>query len=309
MSTAVFVHEHILGTRVEVRVECADWGVDRDAASVVDRAVVDELSRLERIFSVFEPESELRRWGRGEIPRPGPELCEALELAVQWMNLSDGAFNPLTGVVMEQWRNVEASQSIPDHPEFQRLADTIAEPRFVMSDGVPLQLGDCTQVNLNALVKGLIVDRALQRGWVAAAKIEATALVVNAGGDLAHIGTQPVRVGIENPLRPYDNEPALDHISIANCAVASSGNARRGYNVGGQRYGHVIDPRTGWPADRLASVTVVAPSAATADVLATSAGVRGCEEAIEHLEGFAGVSGFVVAPDGTTMVTTNWPLT
>lgn len=307
MSEAAFVHEHILGTRVEVRIEGVARGVVRAAVELVDCAVVDELSRLERVFSVFDPESELRRWGRGELSQPGPELCEALGLAVQWMKLSDGAFNPLTGVVMEQWQNAEASQSIPDHAEFQRLANTIAEPRFVISDGVPIQLGDCTHVNLNAFAKGLIVDRALRLGWVAAAEIDATALIVNAGGDLAHIGKQPVRVGIENPLRPYDNEPALCHISIANSAMASSGNARRGYNIGGTRYGHVIDPRTGWPANELASVTALARCAATADVLATSASVLSAEHAIAHLESFAGVSGFIVEPDGTTRATRNWP--
>ena len=79
------------------------------------------------------------------------------------------------------------------------------------------------------------------------------------------------RVGIEDPRWPFDNVPPMVQISLANAALATSGTGRRGFVVGGVKYGHVIDPRTGIPVDHVLSASVVAPDAVTAGALATAA--------------------------------------
>lgn len=295
----VFAHEHLMGTSVEIRV----GGKGRETAEAIDRNVVSEIERLEQIFSVFEPTSELARWRRGENIRPSRELCVALDAARTWVDRTDGAFNPLVGELSQLWDEAQTQNELPARDLLDRVAAQLRDPRYEARDGIPVLIGDATHLNLNALAKGMIIDLACTRGIESGAE----SVCVNAGGDLAHLGTGSVRVGIENPHRPYDNEPPLAIVNLANGALATSGNSRRGFQVSGSWYGHVIDPRTGWPANHIASASVIGPDALTADVLATAAVVRTAEEALGSLEAMVGSEALIVTADGSVLRTSGWP--
>jgi thiamine biosynthesis lipoprotein len=130
-------------------------------------------------------------------------------------------------------------------------------------------------------------------------------VTVNAGGDLAHRGGPPIRVGVENPLRPYDNEPPLMTIEVADAGLATSGRARQGVRIGGVWHSHVVDPRTGRPVDDVASVSVTACDAGTADVMATVLGVLDLDEALAWASA-RGLAMLRIAPDGSRASTTGW---
>lgn len=309
--TALFRHQPLLGTVVEVR---CDGPAGDDEAEAVDAAVVAEIERLERIFTVHAPGSELRRWQRGEVETPGPELTEVLAAALHWQARSGGAFNPAAGAVVALWRAAEARGVPPTPAEQAAVADVVRQPLYHLDpDGVPrLDIavdptvdlaGDRGVIDLNALAKGWIVDRALAAGRTAAPP--GADLVVSAGGDLRHTGPGSAQVGIENPLRPYDNEPPIVTVEVRDAGLATSGRARRGFRIGGRWYGHVVDPRTGATADHVAGITVVAPDAATADVQATVLGLMTPAEAAARSEA-EGVACLVVAPDGTVTANDRW---
>ena len=140
-----------------------------------------------------------------------------------------------------------------------------------------------SDVNLNAIAKGWIVDQAV------AVVSSARTLVIDAGGDVRHVGVAPIRVGVENPKRPYDNEPPLMTVFIENAALATSGPARRG--------DHLFDPRTGRTPTGVLSASVVAQDAATADVVATILAVGGVVEGMDFAEE-VGVAAALVDADG-----------
>jgi thiamine biosynthesis lipoprotein len=192
----------------------------------------------------------------------------------------------------------------PDPDVLAAVVASIREPRFEVVDGRPVAIGDCSMVEVNAIAKGYIVDRAL-----AAARALGPALdiSVNAGGDLAHRGQQDLRVGIEDPIRPYDNEPPLTSVHIRDEGLATSGRSRRGVRIGGRWYGHVIDPATGMPVEEIASITVVAADAVRADVLATVAGVRPPRDAAATIEELGGHAGLVVDHEGRRWPSPSWP--
>ncbi|MCP4222760.1 MAG: FAD:protein FMN transferase [Actinomycetia bacterium] len=296
--TFCFEHHAMLGTMIDVRVG-ADDEVTADAA---DERVAAEIIRLESVFSAYDEGSELCRWRRGEVKVPSPEFVELMGRALEWHVGSNGGFNPLVGELSGLWQRAETMGSPPSEAQLARVVAAIRAPRYEMGDGAPVSVGDCSALNLNAIAKGYIVDRALDSGladgitWVS----------VNAGGDLAIRGSGAVRAGIENPHRPYDNEPPLTLIELAEAALATSGDARRGFRVGGRWFGHVLDPRTGWPVERIASISVVAGDAMTADVLATVAGVMTAAEGVEFLDGIEGAEGLVVDRDGEQWVTRGW---
>ena len=272
-----------MGTVVEVRV---DGSIEDGLASAIDGRVVAEIMRLEAIFSAYDPSSELERWKRGEVPMTSAEFAGLLAQAREWQVESDGAFNPAVGVLSDAWGAAAARGTPPDDSDLRSLADSIRAPRYdIDADGSPRPVGDCARINFNAVAKGWIVDQAVaaavdaELGDVSPMDVD---LVVNAGGDLVHRGPTGVRVGIENPFRPYDNEPPLGTVLVRDAALATSGRARQGFRIDGRWYSHVIDPRTGRTADDIASISVIAPSGAEADVLATIAGVMAPTEAVEH---------------------------
>ncbi len=293
-----YEHQAMLGTVVDVRVATDDEA----RADAADERVAAEITRLELVFSAYDEDSELGRWRRGEVKVPSPEFAELMGRALEWQIRSSGGFNPLIGELSALWQRAESTGSPPSETQLARAVTAIRAPRYEMDDGAPVATGDCSALNLNAIAKGYIVDRALDTAmadgiaWVS----------VNAGGDLAIRGSETMRAGIENPHRPYDNEPPLTVVELADAALATSGDARRGFRVGGRWFGHVLDPKTGSPVEQIASISVVAPDAMTADVLATVAGVVAAAEAVELLDGLEGTEGLVVDRDRRQWVTRGW---
>ncbi len=275
---------------------------DEGEADHVDRVVVAEMARLESIFSAFDEDSVLSRWRRGTTVDHA-EFATVMAAALGWQLESRGAYNPLVGVLSRRWETAVATAVVPSYDEMAELAASIAVPRFEVDGSTVSAIDDCSELNLNALAKGYIVDRAAATAMAAGAR----SVVVNAGGDLAHRGCGAVHAGIENPRRPYDNEPPLVVVEVANGALATSGSARRGFVVGDQRFGHVVDPGTGWPVESILSISVSAPDAVTADVLATVAGVGSPSSAIDYLDSRVDAEGFVVDPGGAQFCTGGWP--
>ncbi|MCU1386804.1 MAG: FAD:protein transferase [Ilumatobacteraceae bacterium] len=294
----VSVYEPLLGTVVEVRVNG-----DPEATEEADRMVLEEIRRLERVFSVFDENSELCRWRRGDDVAVSEELAGLLELALQWQRVSCGAFNPAAGALASCWAAAASAGRPPLRADLDRLAASIREPRYDVVGGVPRRIRDCSVLDFNAIAKGHIVDLAVARASVVPGVVS---LVVNAGGDLLHSGAGSVRVGIENPATPYDNAPPLAVVEIANRGLATSGSARRGVRIGEQWFGHVLDPRTGDPVERISSTTVIAADAATADVVATVVGVLDPLEGLAVVDARVGVECLVVESDGGIWRSAGW---
>ena len=298
MPVQLFVHEPMIGTRVQLRIRA-----DEAAAVECERVIVDEVRRLERVFSVYDAGSELCRWRSGDDAAAGPELTALLERTGAWFRLGRGAFHPATALVTARWRRAEADGAPPADDELGELARSLRSLPFDVADGVVRRSGPCDHVDLNAVAKGCIVDLAVLAG---SAVPGVDAVTVNAGGDLLHRGAGSIVVGIEDPHRPYDNEAPLDRIRLSNAGVATSGSSRRGFRVGGTWYGHVLDPRTARPVDHVAAASAVATDAATADAAATVLGVLPVDEALEVVAGWAGVECLIVDRARNRVESSGW---
>lgn len=319
-------YEPLLGTVVEVRVALdgtmvegdgvrgtdGHGGADEDAldlalearAEEIIESVIEEMLRLQSILSAVDRGSELARWSDGLLDHVplSDELTEVLIAAHWWHARTDGRFNPASGVLSARWREAEVHGVDPTADELHALATTIAILPWNVDGRIVSRGGDCSRVNLNAFAKGWIVDRAVA---LVVSRFMVRSLSVNAGGDIRHIGGEPLLVGIENPLRPYDDEPPIAVISIRDRGIATSGSARRGVVVDGNRYGHVIDPRTGRAADAVASISVIADDAATADVLATAIGVLPPDEVLAEADRW-GVACLVIDRSGEARHNDAW---
>ncbi|MFO1537568.1 MAG: FAD:protein FMN transferase [Actinomycetota bacterium] len=288
----------LLGTTVGVQV----LGLRARAARAVAGAVFAEIARLEACCSVYRADSALERWKRAEITDPGPDVGALLGLALAHQQRWAGAFNPMVGEVRRLWAEAEATGVAPDDTTCAAVAHAIAAPRYrIGPTGMPEATGPLAGLEPNALAKGWIVDRAV--ACVRDDLGDAT-MIVDASGDLRHVGPVPVAVAVEDPRRG-DGAAPLTPVTVADAGVATSGAARRGFTVAGRRHSHLLDPRTGRPADGVLAATVVAPDAATADVLATVCAVEPPERA-RALADDAGVAWLALDRDGTVHTNARW---
>jgi thiamine biosynthesis lipoprotein len=267
-----------MGTRYTVRVSMVPGD---EAANERIRAAIDrELSLANRLFSAWDPASEISRLNAHPSSEPFPvsaETVAALELGRRASELTGGAFDVTVAPLVEAWGFGPAKR-----PPTVPAADTLAALRARV--GYRLLQLDATRRTVTKARPDLACDvSALAGGWAAdrlAAAILALGhpdVLVDIGGEVAARGRRPDgsrwRVAVETP------EPGRVSavVELENAAVATSGDYRNVWtDAQGRRRSHIIDPRTGEPISHgLASVTVVHRDGAWADALATGLLVLG----------------------------------
>jgi thiamine biosynthesis lipoprotein len=245
-------------------------------------------AEVERACNRFDPASELNTLSPGRWLTPTPTLFHALALATTIANASHGAFDPSLGRQLAghgfDRHYLTGNRSTPaGDGDWRDLELDHASRRLRLRRDIAFDLG--------AIAKGFALD--LAAAELLEADLDGVAL--DAGGDLLLHGVNhdglPWRVGVRDPRRPRQ---LLTTLRVSGQAVCSSAGYHRGP--------HLLDPRTGRPAQALGA-TVVAPVAAVADALSTAAAVLEPPDAIALLEA-NGVDGIVVDHDGTVAWTT-----
>ncbi|WP_373291012.1 FAD:protein FMN transferase [Deinococcus sedimenti] len=295
-------YERLLGTEVEVQVVART----AEQAHAAEHAALTEIERLTRIFNRFDPESELRRWQA----RPGDthvplslELLQVLRLADHWRAHSGGAFHAGADALAQLWQQAAAADTLPSPDALARQVSALrAAPWTLHADG-SATLHASGPLGLNALAKGYIVDRAAQ---VASRHAGVRSVLINAGGDLRVIGPARVEVLIADPFTAQDDAPPVARIGVREAALATSGQAHRGFQVQGRHYSHVLDPRTGQPVQEVPGVTVTAPECVTADALATVLSVLEPRAGLNLLSSLPDCEAMIVTADGQRHVSPGW---
>jgi FAD:protein FMN transferase len=244
--------EGVLGTVLDLQLLVDN----KTIALKAENLILEEIARLERIYSFFQADSELNRWQAAGSAVPSPDLKWLLERAEHWQQISHGAFHPAIDAVMSGHGSLEDLQ----------------QPLWAWQ-GNQVQKLTPHKLNFNALAKGRIADQAV----AAALQLEGVhEVLVNLGGDLCHRGAGKLEVVIAHPFSKADNAPELARVWIQNQGVATSGHTHRG--------AHIFDPRAAQAVTEIAQVTVIAPDAASADVIATICCVLEVQESLAFTE-------------------------
>ncbi len=268
-----------MGTLVTIHV------VPAGAEAAMERAF-QWFHEIEACCSRFQEESELMQLSRhpGEPVAASAILFEAVRFAVTLAEETGGAFDPTVGAHMEV-RGYNREHRSGDIVRGAAAADGEASYRDVEfdADRRTITLRRPLTLDLGAIAKGLAVDMATRE------LAPFADFAIDAGGDLYLGGSNPQggawSVGIRHP---NGGEELIHTFSVSNQAVCTSGAYERG--------SHILDGRSGAPANTIASATVVAPGAMLADALATAAFILGPEEGLALLDRM-GVDGLIVTPD------------
>ncbi|QDU96832.1 Thiamine biosynthesis lipoprotein ApbE precursor [Lignipirellula cremea] len=264
-----FYDENVLGSSWEFRCSAPTEENARQAG----QTALQEIERLRAVLSTWDQTSEISRWLKtpGAAVSVSPDLWNVLHQADQWEKTSGGAFNPRVASAARLWAAAAKAGRPPGEEPLAQAAAELSQPAWRLGPAGQAERQGEAPVSIDGLAKGYILDCVCRR--LRERHSEVTSFVVNLGGDLRTIGT-PQTISIADPLTPAENgRPVSRFLLPANQAVATSGGYRRFWEIQGQRYSHLIDPRTARPAAQVQSATVTAATAADADAAATILGV------------------------------------
>lgn len=283
MQKTAFREEHLLmGNRFEITV------VEEDLAMATQhiKAAVEEISRIERLLSTYKPDSETNKINNNAGLAPtivSAETIGLIERSIRLSKITQGAFDLTYGSVDKSlWNFDQQMKSLPD-PETARKMVRLIDYRkieidrdqstvFLPEAGMRIGFGGIGKGYAAEMAKIILKERGVESG------------IVNASGDLTVWGLQPDgkewTIGIAHPDAA---DWPFSYLSMKDSAIATSGNYEKFVFIGGKKYSHTINPRTGLPVTGIKSVTILSPNAELCDAIATPVTIMGIEAGLHMI--------------------------
>ena len=241
-----------------------------------------ELQKVDASLSMFNPQSTISRFNRGETDDADEMLREVLSMSFTINQATNGAFDPTVAPLVNAWGFGFKSGQLPDSTQVDSLRALVGLSAIHLQDGKLTKDNPLSILDFSAIAKGYGVDCAAQ----VLRNHGIRNFMVEIGGEVVTEGVndkgEPWRIGINKPDddSTSTNTELQDIIALSSKAIATSGNYRNYYVSEGRKISHTINPQTGYPAQQdILSSTVMAPSCAEADAFATAFMVLGLEKA------------------------------
>lgn len=285
------------------------WAPSNSQAVQAVVEAFEEMDRLEKVFSTWKTDSELSRVNSVADSVPvsvSPDLAAVLEESLGLAKTSGGAFDPTVLPLVKLWGFRESGQvGIPSTESIENVRSQTGYQQISwdLSSRRVSFCGPGMSLDFGAIAKGYALDKAAQimrqKGAVAG--------TLDLGGGLLVFGKKAAcRVGVVDP----SGDGTVGEIYLENAAMATSGQYERYRESEGEVWGHILDPRTGYPVNHFLSVTVVSESAMLADATATACFVLGKEKGLEFLEKMPSSEGVFLVPtekgEAEVLSTTGW---
>ncbi len=294
---------YAMGTVLEITVAAAD---PASARAAIERAFA-EAARLEPLLSNWDPEGALARFdaaaGRGP-QRVDPELARVLAASLALTRRTQGAFDVTVGPLVRLWRTAAERGRLPSRAERARARARVGAEglRVDVEAGTAELVHAGASVELGGIAKGWALDR--MAGILRAAGIGA-ALLSFGQSSLWAIGAPPAEPGWRLLVRDPDGGYA-GTMTLRDRAVSVSGSLGQSVEIGGRRYGHVLDPRSGEPLVRAAQAVVLAPDATSAEAFSKALLVLEPAEGMRLLEAEPGCEALLLLGGGLRRETSGW---
>lgn len=278
-------------------------GTDSASLEYQIQLVIDEIERIENLISEWRPNTQISEVNRNAGIRPvkvDREVFELTRRAISYSILSDGAFDISVAALDKIWRFDGNMDALPSDAAVQNSVtkvgfekielDSIASTIFLKQSGMKIGFGSIGKAYAADRGRHILQEMGVKGG------------LINASGDIALWGKPPEKkswsIGISDPEKPYKITRKL---RMKEGAVATSGNYKKYVMFNGVRYSHIMDPRTGYPATELASVTVIGPMAEFANALSTSVMVLGVKKGLKLMERYPQYRFVMITAKGRTL--------
>ena len=268
---------------------------------------LDLVELLEDQMTVYRNHSQvslLNRLCAGEPQLVEARLAGLLQRSLELHQITDGAFDITSTPLSREWGFFKREGILPDEQAIKAALESVGSNYLDldMESGILSFLKADIEINLGSIGKGFALDRcasllqgaAIEEFLIHGGRSSVLAAGSRRDGQSSREEREGWQIAIRHPMKP---EQVLCHFWIRDQAVGTSGDANQFFYHNGVRYGHVIDPRSGQPSQGVLSASIVAPSAADADALATGCFVDGPEVAAEYVKNLPD-TGFIIVTDG-----------
>ena len=300
----------IMDTFVEITVVCEDEQKGKatlEKAFAVFEKINDLTDRFPKDGQRASVASDVIRINENVGNKPvvvSADTINIIQRSQYYADLSGGAFDITIGPVMDVWGFGKSGQNVPTDEEIKKALSLVDYRKVVLestSSTVFLSEPDMS-LDLSGVAKGYATDMAVK----ALRELGVKHAIINAGGNVYALGGKPDgspwRIGVQDPR---GDKGIIAILSLKNAAAVTSGDYQRYFEQGGVLYHHIVDPSTGQPARDLMQTTVVAESAADADILSTLLFVLGPQQGMNFAEGLPGTGAIFVSSDKKLSFTDN----
>ena len=278
------------------------YAPDEATAKAAADAAYDRIAVLNSIFSDYDSDSELSRLsqtsGQGKAVPVSTPLWEVLVNAQEFSKMSDGAFDITVGPLVNLWRRARHKQELPSPELIAEMKARVGYQNLRLDPEhhtAELLIPDM-RLDLGAIAKNYAVEDAIR----VLKEHGITRALVGGSGDMTASDAPPGEPGWRIEIAPLDapGAPPPQIIYLKNYGIATSGDIFQRVEIGGKRYSHIVDPRTGYGLTDHSLVTVVAPSCMMANGLTTSINVLGPERGMKLVEATPGAAAHAVRMPG-----------
>lgn len=291
-----FIHKKVLklmGNRFEISVVSSDEAWANDCID----AGVDEIRRIEKLFTTFDNQSQTNQINANAGIAPikvDDEVFALIQRSIKISELTQGAFDITYGSMDKSLWNFDTSMtSLPDPKMAKKLVrlinyknvilDPVDKTVFLKEKGMRIGFGGIGKGYAADCAKRIMMAKGVESG------------IVNASGDLIAWGYQPNgrkwTIGIADP---YTKVTPFSLMEISDMALATSGNYEKYVMINGKRYSHTIDPKTGYPVHGIKSVTTICPNAELADAMATPITVMGLRAGLDMVNQIKNIACIII---------------
>lgn len=280
------------------------WHRDPATAAAAVKQAFGELHLVDRLMSLYRPDSQLNRLNRERIlDKPHPFLLDVLRQATAMSRLSGGAFDVTVQPLWRLYANAQLEGTLPSATLVDRIRKRV-DWRRVRCSPQRIQLAEAgTTVTLNGIAQGFAADRVAE-----AFRAHGIRHGLIDTGEVRAVGKKPEtgvwKIGIQHPRR---DEAYVSVAGLAGRSLATSGDYATRFSTD-YRHHHLFDPRSGHSANQLSSVSVAASTATQADALSTAIFVLGPDKGLELIRSYPGADAFLVKKDGSFLATDGFPI-
>ncbi len=264
---------HSMGSTIELKL----YSPSEELFHRVVDACVERTKEIDRLFSNYRDDSVLAEVNESAGVRPVPvpeEFLRLVRTSIRYSELTDGAFDITIGSLFKLWQAETEAGRLPSQSRIRDALECTGFRKIKMDEARSRIFfgGKCVQLDFGAIGKGYAVDEMVK----IAKENGITRGLVNFGGNIYAMGSPAGKKFWEVGVRkPGGGSEIISKLDLANKGVATSGDYERYFEHAGKRYSHIIDPRTGRPAEDLTSVVAVSKTATEADVFSTAVSVLG----------------------------------
>jgi thiamine biosynthesis lipoprotein len=264
----------LLGTVVEIQVK----GKDKEKAGSAIEKAFEEIKKIDNLFSTYNEDSPVWKLNhnRDTLIYVDPEILSLMILCDSIYNLTYGSFDVSLNKLLTTWGFDGDDPSLPAEDKISSALLNSGWNNIELLEDNSFKRFAGTELNFGAIAKGYAVDKAVY----VLIKLGINSALVNAGGEIKTIGDDWV-IGIQHSR--ISNQ-IIEKVNPEEMSVATSGDYEKYFELDGKRYHHILNPKTGYPADSLISVTVLNKSCTIADALATAVFVIGQAKGMRLIE-------------------------